>query len=137
MRLALGQLVAEAKGIDAGPKLAARLVGTGDVQSADVVSVIAKEEVRHVRIGVKWFLRECELEGVVDAISEFHDIAVRHANPGAFARPFNEERRRQAGLTPDWYLPVADIMAQQREDRRLQNEMERKQKSVDGVAVRL
>lgn len=109
MRLALGQLVQEARGLDAGPRLAARLVGTGDVESARIVETIADEELRHVQVGVKWFVRECEREQR-DPVSTFHSIALEHANPGAFSPPFDEERRRQAGLEPEWYLPVAEQM---------------------------
>lgn len=120
-RLALGQLVAEAKGLDAGPRLADRLVGAGDMQSAEIVRLIADEELDHVRKGVKWFIRECEREGT-DPITEFQSIALRLSNPGAFTPPFNEERRRQAGLDPEWYLPVAEQMREQflarREERR-------------------
>lgn len=116
-RVAVGQLVAEARGLDAGPRLASRLLGTGDKPSADIVHVIAEEEVRHVQIGVKWFLRECR-RAQVDAIKEFHTIAIRAANPGAFIRPFNEERRAAAGLTPDWYLPVATMIEEMRAERR-------------------
>lgn len=116
-RLALGQLVAEAKGLDAGPRLANRLTGTGDTQSADIVRVIADEELDHVRIGVKWFIRECERE-MKDPIAEFQSIALRLSNPGAFAPPFDEERRRQAGLDPEWYLPVAEQMKKQYQERR-------------------
>lgn len=116
-RLAIGQLVAEARGLDAGPRLAQRLVGTGDNASADIVRVIADEEVRHVQIGVKWFMAECE-RGGLDAIKEFHEIAVRVGNPGAFAPPFNAERRAAAGLTPEWYLPVAEMMQEVRAKQR-------------------
>lgn len=116
-RLAVGQLVAEAKGLDAAPRLAERLIGAGDKASADIVHTIAEEEVRHVQIGIKWFLWECERAGV-DPVPEFHDIALRLANPGAFARPFNEQRRAMAGMTPEWYLPVAQVMEQMRAERR-------------------
>jgi uncharacterized ferritin-like protein (DUF455 family) len=50
-RLAVGQLCQEARGLDAGPKLAERLTGMGDVLSADIVRKIAEEEVAHVSIG--------------------------------------------------------------------------------------
>ncbi|PXF46923.1 hypothetical protein BWQ96_03261 [Gracilariopsis chorda] len=115
-RLALGQLVAEARGLDAGPKLAERLIGSGDNDSAATVRQIADEEVRHVQLGVKWFLKECE-RVMTDPIRTFHDIALRLSNPGAFAQPFNEQRRRQAGLTPEWYMPVAEEMERQRKER--------------------
>ncbi|KAI0564501.1 Ferritin-like protein [Gracilaria domingensis] len=115
-RLALGQLVAEAKGLDAGPKLVERLVGFGDNKSAAVVRQIADEEIRHVKLGVKWFLKECD-RLQLDSIKTFHSIAIRLANPGAFARPFNEERRLEAGMTPEWYLPVAEEVERQRRER--------------------
>lgn len=118
-RLAIGQLVAEARGLDAGPRLAERLVGTGDGPSAAIVRIIADEEIRHVRIGVKWFLWECERTGL-DAIKEFHNIALALANPGSFSPPFNEERRASAGLTPEWYLPVSRMMREMKQESRLQ-----------------
>ncbi len=100
-------------GLDAGPKLAERLIGFGDLESAAIVRQIAEEEVAHVSIGVKHFLNECERnqpEGLSNAVSVFHEIALRLSNPGAFAPPFNEERRKEAGLDPEWYLPVAEEM---------------------------
>jgi uncharacterized ferritin-like protein (DUF455 family) len=119
-RLAVGQLCQEARGLDAGPRLAERLVGYGDVQSAAIVRQIAEEEVAHVSIGVRWFIRECEATGDGDqAIPIFHEIALRLSNQGAFSPPFNEERRRQAGMDPEWYAPVAEEMRAQREKRNL------------------
>lgn len=118
-RLAIGQLVQEARGLDAGPKLAAKLVGYGDKPSSEIVATIGEEEVAHVQIGVKWFLRDCQQSGQgQDAVSIFHDIALRLSNPGAFHPPFNEERRRQAGLLPDWYLPVAEALADAAKSRK-------------------
>lgn len=128
-RVAAGQLVAEARGLDAGPKLAERLVGAGDNASAAIVQTIADEEVRHVRIGVKWFVWECARVGL-DPVKSFHEIAVRVANPGAFVRPFNEERRRMAGLTPEWYLPVALEIEERRARLRTEREANKKDKTI-------
>lgn len=47
----------EARGLDAGAKLADRLVGLGDSRSAAIVARIAEEERAHVAIGVSWFQR--------------------------------------------------------------------------------
>ncbi|OSX73172.1 hypothetical protein BU14_0371s0006 [Porphyra umbilicalis] len=55
-RLALGQLVQEARGLDAGPRLAGRLVGGGWAESAALVRAISAEEVPHVAAGVRWFV---------------------------------------------------------------------------------
>eukprot|EP00178_Gracilaria_changii_P004430 TRINITY_DN1711_c0_g1_i1.p2 TRINITY_DN1711_c0_g1~~TRINITY_DN1711_c0_g1_i1.p2 ORF type:complete len:322 (+),score=33.94 TRINITY_DN1711_c0_g1_i1:65-1030(+) len=120
-RLALGQLVAEAKGLDAGPKLVQRLIGAADNESAAIVRQIADEEIRHVKLGVKWFHKECE-RLQIDSIKTFHQIALRLANPGAFTKPFNEQRRRQAGMTPEWYLPVAEELERQRRESKVSTE---------------
>ena len=41
----------EARGLDAGPRLAEKLVGCGDNRSAAIVSRIALEEKAHVAVG--------------------------------------------------------------------------------------
>jgi uncharacterized ferredoxin-like protein len=45
----------EARGLDAGPRLADRLRGLGDNRTAKIVRRIAEEERAHVAIGVLWF----------------------------------------------------------------------------------
>lgn len=97
--MAIAQLVAEARGLVAGPHLAQLLVGTGDSPSAAIVRVIIDEEIRHVQLVVKRFLWEGERTGT-DAIKELHNFAIALANPGAFALPFNEKRRASSGLPP-------------------------------------
>lgn len=134
-RLALGQLVQEARGLDAGPRLAARLRKSGDSASADLVQIIADEELEHVRIGVKWFVRECEKEES-DPVKEFHAIAMRLSNPGAFVPPFDEERRMEAGMSPEWYEPVAEAMREQVLERRRKKQLAQKQKEkFEGTEV--
>jgi uncharacterized ferritin-like protein (DUF455 family) len=41
----------EARGLDAGQRLAMRLLGTGDKRSASIVDRIAEEERAHVAVG--------------------------------------------------------------------------------------
>lgn len=41
----------EARGLDAGKRLAERLVGAGDARSASIVAAIAEEERAHVAVG--------------------------------------------------------------------------------------
>ncbi len=50
-RLAVVPMSQEAKGLDAGPRLAEKLVGCGDNRSAAIVSRIAAEEKAHVAVG--------------------------------------------------------------------------------------
>ncbi len=54
----------EARGLDAGARLASRLVGHGDARSAAIVSRIACEERAHVAVGVAWFGRLCGALGL-------------------------------------------------------------------------
>lgn len=116
-RIAVGQLVAEARGLDAGEKLATRIRSFADHASAAVVDRIAYEEIRHVELGIKWYLKEFDND-VDKAIKEFHDIAIKMGNQGAFVPPFDHEKRAQAGMQPEWYEPVAEIMKQMREQKR-------------------
>lgn len=50
-RLAVVPMSQEARGLDAGPRLAERLVGCGDNRSAAIVARIALEEKAHVAVG--------------------------------------------------------------------------------------
>ena len=50
-RLAVVPMSQEARGLDAGPRLAEKLVGCGDNRSAAIVSRIAIEEKAHVAVG--------------------------------------------------------------------------------------
>ena len=126
-RLALGQLVAEARGLDASPRIAGKLVGMGDKESGKVVGKIAEEEVRHVQVGVKWYLRRVQGDG----IKTFQEIALKYANGGSFNGGFNHEKRREAGLTPEWYEPVERMMKERNQAERenkikMEEEAERK-----------
>ena len=50
-RLAVVPMSQEARGLDAGPRLADRLVGCGDNRTAAIVARIALEEKAHVAVG--------------------------------------------------------------------------------------
>lgn len=120
-RLALGQLVQEARGLDAGPRLADRLVGGGAAESAALVLKISAEEVPHVAAGVRWFVWSVAAgvgAGAASPQARFFDLAMRHANAGALAPPFNKAARDEAGLGEDWYLPVSDAMGREVRARR-------------------
>jgi uncharacterized ferritin-like protein (DUF455 family) len=100
-RLAVVPCMQEARGLDAGPRLRAKLQGHGDNRSADVVDRISREELAHVAVGVAWFRRLCERVGA-DPGEAFREHIARHA-PDALRGPFNHEARVAAGLEPNWY----------------------------------
>ena len=102
-RLAVVPRMQEARGLDAGPRLAAKLQGRGDNRSAAVVSRISEEEIAHVAVGVAWFRHLCgDILGGVDPGDAFRAHVGVHA-PDSLRGPFNHEQRVAAGLEPDWY----------------------------------
>ncbi len=104
-RLAVVPLVLEARGLDVTPQMTARLRKAGDDASADILQVIHDEEVGHVAIGRRWFDHCCRAAGR-DPVSTFHELVRRHFR-GSLKPPFNATSRDRAGLTADYYTPLA------------------------------
>ena len=78
----------------------------GESQALAALQVIYAEEVAHVAYGSKWFHFLCGREDS-DPKEVFHNL-VRHYFHGALKPPFNEEKRAEAGIPPDFYWPLAD-----------------------------
>lgn len=106
-RLAIVPMVQEARGLDSGPRVAARLVGWGDARSASIVNQIAEEELAHVAVGVSWFLAVCKMMNRVpdtsfkEVLREF-DVELKG--------PFNHLARAKAGLPRSWYDSHPDCL---------------------------
>ncbi|GHE02418.1 hypothetical protein U879_20300 [Defluviimonas sp. 20V17] len=111
-RMAVVPMVLEARGLDVTPgmiEIFRKAAATGDASAAQAVAameVIYAEEVGHVAYGSKWFNWLCGRAGL-DPKDEFHRL-VRHYFHGALKPPFNEEKRAEAGLPPDFYWPLAE-----------------------------
>ena len=105
-RLAIVPLVQEAKALDAGPRLAAKLQGAGDAPSRDLVAQICAEEVGHVYKGLQWFVALAEREGA-DPVAAFHAAVHAHC-PSPLQGPFNEAARAMAHMWPEWFDPVSN-----------------------------
>jgi len=106
-RMALIPLVLEARGLDVGPAMLARVEAHGDHDSAQVLRIIYNDEKRHVAFGLKWFNFLCAREAR-DPMTTFHAL-VRKYFRGPLKPPFNEKARTEAGLTPGFYKPLASI----------------------------
>ena len=106
-RLAVVPQVLEARGLDVTPETIRRLESAGDTRSATILRRIYTDEIGHVAAGNRWFRRRCEAQGI-DSVSTFH-IAVHHHFRGALKPPFNDSARDSAGLTRDFYLPLAAL----------------------------
>jgi len=119
-RLAVVPMVLEARGLDVTPGMievfrkAMSDPDDGDAakQAVAAMEVIYAEEVHHVAYGSKWFHFLCGREDT-DPKDAFHGLVQRYFH-GALKPPFNEEKRAEAGLPPDFYWPLSDGIAPQR-----------------------
>ncbi len=105
-RLAVVPMVLEARGLDVTPGMIAIFERAGDAQAIAALKVIYAEEVHHVAYGSKWFHFLCGRENS-DPKDVFHALVRRHFH-GSLKPPFNEEKRAEAGLPPDFYWPLAE-----------------------------
>jgi uncharacterized ferritin-like protein (DUF455 family) len=103
-RLAVVPLVLEARGLDVTPQMALRLERAGDQQSAEILRLILADEIGHVAVGTRWFMRLCRARGLV-AEAAFRD-AVRRCFKGELKAPFNREARAAAGFPANYYEPL-------------------------------
>ncbi len=108
-RLAVVPMVLEARGLDVTPGMIEifRRAGNapGCAQAVAAMEVIYAEEVHHVAYGSKWFHYLCGRHEL-DPKPAFHGLVQRYFH-GNLKPPFNEEKRAEAGLPPDFYWPLA------------------------------
>ena len=104
-RLAVVPMVLEARGLDVTPGMIDLFTKAGDTQSVNAMQVIYAEEVAHVAYGSKWFHFLCGRHGL-DPKPEFHRLVQQYFH-GSLRPPFNEEKRAEAGIPPDFYWPLA------------------------------
>ncbi len=105
-RLAVVPMVLEARGLDVTPGMIGLFEKAGDTQAVEALRVIYAEEVHHVAYGSKWFHFLCGRHDL-DPKEAFHSLVRRYFH-GALKPPFNEEKRAEAGLPPDFYWPLTD-----------------------------
>ncbi len=105
-RLAVVPMVLEARGLDVTPGMIDIFRKAGDDRAVSALETIYAEEVGHVAYGSKWFHFLCGRENA-DPKDVFHDLVRRYFH-GALKPPFNDEKRAEAGLPPDFYWPLAE-----------------------------
>lgn len=101
-RMALVPRTLEARGLDATPLMQARLrkLGTPDAGKAiEILDVILRDEIGHVRIGNHWYAWLCAQEGL-EPIAHYRHLAQHYRSPKLRA-PFNKAARLQAGFSAD------------------------------------
>ena len=104
-RLAVVPMVLEARGLDVTPGMIEIFRKAGDDRAVAALETIYAEEVGHVAYGSKWFHFLCGRDNL-DPQPLFHDLVRRYFH-GPLKPPFNDEKRAEAGLPPDFYWPLA------------------------------
>ena len=103
-RLAVVPMVLEARGLDVTPGMIEIFRRAGETGAIAALETIYAEEVGHVAYGSKWFHFLCGRHET-DPKDAFHDLVRRYFH-GALKPPFNEEKRAEAGIPPDFYWPL-------------------------------
>jgi len=104
-RLAVVPMVLEARGLDVTPGMIDIFRKAKVDQAVAALETIYSEEVAHVAYGSKWFHFLCGRHEL-DPKQAFHDLVQRYFH-SPLKPPFNEEKRAEAGLPPDFYWPLA------------------------------
>ncbi|TNE39690.1 MAG: ferritin-like domain-containing protein [Sphingomonadales bacterium] len=104
-RLAIVPMVLEARALDITPATISAFTKNDDADSARILGRIMADEVRHVHFGTKWF--EAETKRIGLCAPDHYQILVNRHFRGRLKPPFNDSARDQAGLTRDYYLPLA------------------------------
>lgn len=97
VRMALVPRVLEARGLDASPVIIKKLAGAGDARAVEILEIIQRDEIGHVRIGTRWYTYFCAQRGL-DPLATFrsllHDFDAPRIRP-----PFAVEARHAAGFS--------------------------------------
>jgi len=105
-RLAVVPMVLEARGLDVTPGMIEVFRKAGQSDTVAALELIYSEEVAHVAYGSKWFHFLCGRHNF-DPKETFHRL-VRTYFHSTLKPPFNEEKRAEAGLPPDFYWPLTE-----------------------------
>jgi uncharacterized ferritin-like protein (DUF455 family) len=104
-RLAVVPMVLEARGLDVTPATLERVASSGDESGAKILARILDDEIRHVAMGTKHFLRCAEM-AQTEPESLWQDLVKRHFR-GQVKPPFNDSARLAAGLSRGFYAAIA------------------------------
>jgi len=110
IRMALVPRVLEARGLDVTPGLQRRLRAVGEVRLVEILDVIYREEMGHVRIGTHWFRHLCA-ERDLDARITFRELLNQYMS-GRIRGPYDELGRMHAGFTEE---EMDDLRAMEKE----------------------
>jgi uncharacterized ferritin-like protein (DUF455 family) len=96
-RMALIPRVMEARGLDVTPGMIKRFRRAGDQETADILVLILREEIGHVKSGSRWFNYLCEQRGI-DAEATYLDLVQEYMGNGVHC-PIHLQARLDAGFS--------------------------------------
>ena len=105
VRMALVPRVLEARGLDVTPGMIKKLQSAGDTALVDILEVIYRDEIGHVRIGSHWFNELCKQRSV-SPHATFDKLLDEYMEDAMFGA-FDEEVRAQAGFSSQ---EIKDLM---------------------------
>lgn len=95
-RMALVPRTLEARGIDAVPEMQEKLRTVNDLRAIEILDIIHRDEIKHVRFGDKWFKYECNKLGL-NSEEVFFELFDEYQAP-KIRGPFNRVDRKLAGF---------------------------------------
>lgn len=96
VRMALVPRVLEARGLDVTPVLIHKMASGGDKRAVEILEIILRDEVGHVRIGNHWYTYLCEQRNI-EPMTMFRTLLQEY---NAQVRPpFHTEARLAAGFS--------------------------------------
>ncbi|MEP2735428.1 MAG: ferritin-like domain-containing protein [Erythrobacter sp.] len=104
-RLAIVPMVLEARGLDVTPATLERIRSAGYENGVQILSRILDDEIRHVAIGTRHFVKNAQRMGKKPQIA-WQNLVSEHFR-GSLKPPFNVSARSAAGLSRDFYEIIA------------------------------
>lgn len=95
-RMALVPRLLEARGLDASPAIIAKLRSIGDTHGAEILEIILRDEIGHVRIGNRWYEYFCSQQNL-DPVLKFQQL-LKEYGISTPRPPFHTAARLAAGF---------------------------------------
>lgn len=111
LRMALVPRVLEARGLDVTPAMREKIAQKGDSATCDVLDMIYRDEVGHVKVGNDWYHYLCQQRGL-DALGLFQQLIKRY-DLFLFRGHLNIEARERAGFSEFELALLQDFQAAQ------------------------
>ncbi len=99
-RMALVPRVLEARGLDVTPGMIKRVEDAGYDNFAEILKIIFRDEIGHVRIGSFWFNTLCK-KRALDPLQQFNSMLADYCRDmnAHISGPFDEDARKSAGFS--------------------------------------